>query len=401
MYVQIAYILMSHHALVQCDKSDTCGHTYILTMAMMMMMMAQRRCCKLLTARRYLSALAEEASLLPTRHSRNEPKAVCSIDQLADYTHEILETPFPLYEPGHEATGLWEATDSIIQMAEFVIRGHAACIPQTLAFRKKQEASHFPPKEHVDTIQAIITRMSEQGNLYMNLRHQMRSAIVRRDEESSPSSSSSDGSGLESNAAPANHNLNMAGPGPSIEMWDTFLDSMAVTEPSVAEISGILDYVLHRHNEDGGHESNTNPFTFPTILTFNAALRGIANTPYTVGGNEQVRDEALETAFGTYDEMRLHVDRNSATFRYMLDVVAKFIPPSHSRGNIAYGLWSHARLQNVASRQVLEALQRANIPSNTKDFDDWLAKNKDIREMPLKWRKIHRVRRYSRNDETY
>jgi hypothetical protein len=188
-------------------------------------------------------------------------------------------------------------------------------------------------------------------------------------------------------------------------MYDTMLDSMAVsalTTVSPRDYKDILEDVLLRHMQDGGPELNVNPYTFPTVLTFNAALRGVANTKYSSEANEEeIRDAALETAFGIYDEMRWHVDRNSATFQYMLFVVGKFLPPSRSRGNIAHGLWTQAKRHHVASSQVLEALHDAHAPSNGAEFDEWLQQHEDIRKTPLDWRSQHKMKRYHRSSGTY
>ena len=188
-----------------------------------------------------------------------------------------------------------------------------------------------------------------------------------------------------------------------MEMWDALLDSLAVssTATSPLELKEILEHVLARHHQDGGPEYNINPYTVPTILTFNAVLRTVANFPIHPQDNSTLRDEALEVAFGVYDEMRWHVDRNSATFQYMLEIVTKCLPPSRSRGNISFGLWTQAQRHHVASSQVLQALRQAHVPSNGEEFDEWLAKHDDIRKTPLNWRREHKMKRYNQKSGIY
>jgi hypothetical protein len=233
----------------------------------------------------------------------------------------------------------------------------------------------------------------------------MRSSLVSYNPDDSSITVNSEGGSIQQQEEEEDEDC--AGPGPTVDMWDTLLDTGAVTasRETPVDMARILRRVLERHDEDGGAERNTNPYTVPTILTFNAVLRGVANAPYVKGDDDdnaaRMRDEALQTAFGVYDEMRFHVDRNAATYAYMLRVVAKFLPPSKTRGNIAHGLWTHAKRNHVASRQVLEALHHTNIPSNGVDFDEWFRDNVDIKNTPVNWRKNYKLRRYNRDDETY
>jgi hypothetical protein len=374
--------------------------------------------------------------------------------QLQDWTEQVLQLKFPPYEPSHEqqqqkknnhhrhhhGMTMWEACDDLVQKGEYVLRGHAACIPNSLHYysnnnKKKGDNdnnvdsySSLSPAAHIGQMQAIVQHFETEGKLYMDQRRELlRSSsltLYNQDNNSSSSSSSDDDEESKQQQQQDDDNdddddEDCAGPGPTVEMWDTLLDSMAVTasRDTPSNMTSILQRVLERHAEDGGAERNTNPFTVPTILTFNAVLRGVANTPYSNHNNndDEIREEALQTAFGVYDEMRLHHvgtaaaadnnnNRNAATYTYMLQVVAKFLPPSRTRGNIAHGLWTHAKRNHVASKQVLEALtQHANVPSNGVEFDQWTNdnNNNNVNNMPLNWRKNYKMRRYNRNDETY
>lgn len=354
---------------------------------------------------RTLSSAAFVEFSLPTRHSRNLPPPVCrDALELNNLTAELQQVKFVPYTLSQE-DDLWELNDTIIQKAEYTIRGHAACIPDSLWYKNGDSSSDGDPTEHVDSMQAILTQLQQQNNIYMNLRRQLRSQVAEysNDDDNDSDSSSSSSDDDESTTTSSSSSHSKAGPGPTVEMWDTMLDSMAVSLPSTSPLAykDILEKVLKRHSLDGGPEYNTNPYTFPTILTFNAVLRGVANVDYSGEGDEMIRDDALETAFGVYDEMKWHADRNSATFVYMLGVVEKFLPPSRSRGNIAHGLWSHATRMNVASSQVLDALHKAHKPSNGEQFDEWLEMVNNIRKTPLEWRKKHKQLRYNRGSATY
>jgi hypothetical protein len=343
---------------------------------------------------------------------------------LQDLTEQVLQIKFPRYEASHEGN-VWEACDDLIQKGEYVLRGHAACIPNTMyytpehhhaaaaAANNNNKDGTDSPAVHIGQMQAIVNHFEEEGKLYMDLRRQIRSSLVLYNPDDSSITVNSEEGSIQQQEEEEEEDC--AGPGPTVDMWDVLLDTGAVTtsRETPVDMARILRRVLERHEEDGGAERNTNPYTVPTILTFNAVLRGVANAPYVMGegdnGNDnddddnaaRMRDEALQTAFGVYDEMRFHVDRNAATYAYMLRVVAKFLPPSKTRGNIAHGLWTHAKRNHVASRQVLEALHHTNIPSNGVDFDEWFRDNVDIKNTPLNWRKNYKLRRYNRDDETY
>jgi hypothetical protein len=348
-------------------------------------------------------------SALPIRHSRHLPPPVCHTE-LQDLTDELLQVKFPL----EHTSDMWHAMDTIIQKGEYVMRGHAACIPMTLYHHHHHTMSsssdNDSPTIHIAQMQAIVDRFQEEGMLYMDTIRRRRHAVVLYSQDESHDSTTGDDtedSTLSSlRDSPNQVGDDCASPGPTVDMWDTLLDSMAVTatKETPTTMLTILQRVLERHEEDGGAERNTNPYTVPTILTFNAVLRGVANTPFDNNNSNDhyVRDNALQTAFGVYDEMRFHAERNAATYQYMIQVVGKFLPPSKTRGNIAYGLWTHAKRNHVASQEVLDALHQTGFSTNGDEFDKWLKENPtDTKHMPLNWRKNYKLRRYNKNDATY
>ena len=183
----------------------------------------------------------------------------------------------------------------------------------------------------------------------------------------------------------------------------------------------VYERALARHHADGGPNAN-NRLTMPTLVTYNAVLRTCAAVQYDAdadadGSNEheQVRDAALDLAFVVYDALNANApsdpastsnavsknksskkvnkakvtagttantgtgmpQRNSATYAHMLRLIAKYLPPSPTRGNVAYGLWlSCTGHDGVLDHQVIQAYVEANTRngSNGKQYDAFVAK---------------------------
>ena len=196
-----------------------------------------------------------------------------------------------------------------------------------------------------------------------------------------------------------------ASPGATVHMYDTILDSIALNTHSDTPTKSLpyLQRVIERYHQDGGIENNRNVATVPTVMSFNTVLRACANTPYTEG-QEEVRDNALQVGFNTYDFMRHFVHRNSATYAYMMQIIAKFLPPSETRGNIAYGMWAQAKSEQVIDQMVIDSTMQAYTPSNGEEFDTWIEetiKDKGFENIPQKWRKNSKVRRHQKPSGIY
>ena len=211
-----------------------------------------------------------------------------------------------------------------------------------------------------------------------------------------------------------------AAPGPSIHMYDTLLDAIACcaeAENTDQSPMSSLEYLtlarsvykraMARHHADGGPNAN-NKITVPTLITHNAVLRICAAVEY--GGNDdKVRDVSLDLAFVVYDVLNspssttsnrvskdrgikssrkakasatatnsgVYPQRNSATYVHMLQTIAKYLPPSSTRGNVAYGLWmSCTGHDGVLDDKVLNAYVEANTRngSNGKEYDKFVQK---------------------------
>ena len=187
----------------------------------------------------------------------------------------------------------------------------------------------------------------------------------------------------------------------------------------------VYERAMARHYADGGPNAN-NRLTVPTLVTYNAVLRTCAAAvEYNSNNNAlrvqvQLRDAALDLAFVVYDALNANSPtdpastsnavsknksskkvagnntsittttstcttssaailpkRNSATYAHMLRVIARCIPPSPTRGNVAYGLWlSCTGHDGVLDGQVIQAFVEANTRngSNGQQYDAFVAK---------------------------
>jgi hypothetical protein len=169
---------------------------------------------------------------------------------------------------------------------------------------------------------------------------------------------------------------------------------------------------LGRHGLDGGDERNRNEHTRPTVLSYNAPIRLAANLPYdgssSSSSSAELRDEALQLALGSFDALGHSsiVSRNSATYTYLLRVIAKYLRTGETRGNIALGIFHHGRVQGLVDDAVLDAFRAAHTPSNGKDFERWISKylgspDRPAKDLPHRWRRHGRVRRYHPREATY
>jgi hypothetical protein len=203
-------------------------------------------------------------------------------------------------------------------------------------------------------------------------------------------------------------------PGPTTHMFDILLDSVACHPTELRQGFLLLQNVLGRHGLDGGDERNTNEYTRPTVLSYNAPIRLAANLPYdrSDSSSAELRDEALQLALGSFDALAHSsiVARNSATYSYLLRAVAKYLPTSATRGNIALGIFHHARVQGLVDDSVLAEFLAAHSPSNGEDFDRWIAKHlgslnaglvSAAKDLPHRWRRHSRARRYHPRESTY
>ena len=186
---------------------------------------------------------------------------------------------------------------------------------------------------------------------------------------------------------PPSYMNDFALPGPTVAMYDAALDavacSTAILSPemdSVANAQNTLDTANHlheivmlRHITDGSDAANTNPHTRPTAGTFNALIRTVSELHYNntrsagmLDAEVQFRDDAVTTAITTFQAMHECgvVHRNSATYRYTLECVQKYMPASKIRSNIAAGMFHQARYAGLVNDSVVQAYISAITPPN-------------------------------------
>ena len=227
----------------------------------------------------------------------------------------------------------------------------------------------------------------------------------------SSSSSDSDNESDDISAAEPTYMDDFAIPGPTTHMYDTLLDAMACHAGNSTDVVTardtyqLLEEILSRHAMDGGDAHNAMGYTRPTIQSYNASIRVAAQLPFdasdTRPSNLSRRDDAIHLgfcAFGALSESQL-VQRNSATYTYLLQVISKYFPASRSRGHIARGMLLHARDQGLLDAPLLEAYRLANEPSNGSEFDATLALLEE--PVPHKWRANNRKWRSHAREATY
>lgn len=341
-----------------------------------------------------MSSLALDDEVIPTRHSRHLPPATC-LDpvQLVELSQQVLGTsPGSLfsYHPSHDDDA-WEVetVDINVQKVEFLLRGHAAKVPDSLwnrVFRESVEADD-ESKQHIEIMEALISRIGQEGELYTKLRNEMKLRSVEL--VSGPDDT------------PDHDNSSVASPGVTIAMMDALLDSMAVTPGSCTptKLHSLLYSAVERHNQDGGFETNTNVHTVPTVVTFNATLRALTTMPVT---DDKTRDEILQIGLGLYDGMRYHVDRNSATYTYLLQLINKCLPPSKTRGNIMHGMWAQAVQEQVVDANIIEALKEGHSESGEK-FVSWVQEHLGgkVEDLPNRHWRYAKLKRYNRDEDIY
>mmetsp|Transcript_15799 Transcript_15799/g.45620 ORF Transcript_15799/g.45620 Transcript_15799/m.45620 type:complete len:394 (+) Transcript_15799:187-1368(+) len=378
--------------------------------------------------RRYLSSAA--AVELPTRHSIMQPPRVCTDPvELAEQTQKLLETKVGKLYAERVAfdTGREEAYDlafKSIKMAEYLQLGHAATVPGSLYADDSAKLTDDPIES---SMKPLIARMQREGELLLALRKEKRLDRSRDSFSPAGSSTSSDGvSDLEGYLAssdddgssssddesssdssdeedepnvdsfsgsdpPSESVTEFAPPGPTTKMQEALLDAMACIGTAGPDdyYQRVLE-ILEANDIDKG----SNPYTLPTHVTYNAALRGIAKCDMS---HEAIRDDALSASFSIYNHLThsLHLPRNSMTYVYMLQVLDKAFPPSRVKGNISVTFWDHAVRQGVVTDAVVDAVKQIHASSNGPEFEAIL--DEVSGPLPQKHRRFVNKYRHSEN----
>lgn len=247
-----------------------------------------------------------------------------------------------------------------------------------------------------------------------------KSSKVQKGNEESDDDDDSDYDNSDDEEEEVSYMFDFALPGPTTAMYDTMLDTMACTASTVADRQESLQIAQHlhetlmtRHENDGGDLHNDNVHTRPTAVSFNALIRIAAELPYDNSVNistdtapvEEVeyRDDVCSTFITALQEMHECgvVHRNSASYKYALECVAKYMPPSRIRGNISTGLFQQARYVGLINDNVIAAYIKANTPSNDEWNDNYIRDVLLPGTWPVKWKRESRKRQYHPSEDTY
>jgi hypothetical protein len=113
-----------------------------------------------------------------------------------------------------------------------------------------------------------------------------------------------------------------------------------------------------------------------------------------------IRDQAME-AFGIHNSMAHttgeRLKRKSATVTHMLQIVTKFFPTWHTKGNIAFSIWMQATKEGIVDTdsRVQQAFKETNVPSNGVEFDDLVHERCASNfVLPTKWIRHSKNRRH-------
>lgn len=197
-------------------------------------------------------------------------------------------------------------------------------------------------------------------------------------------------------------------PGVTTTMYDTILDAMACAAQVSLESSNTnqsvntsssespsflqmlepedlyrvagLAWEAHYLNNQYNSGDFFFPSTTPTMVTYNATLRGIGNicSSSTLNGEQKalITDQGLAHGFGVYNHLT-HNDqglpkRNAASIVYLLKIIEACIPPSRTRGNMTVALWHQASMEGLVTSDLIRSIKDLHNISNGPEFDVFL-----------------------------
>jgi len=202
-------------------------------------------------------------------------------------------------------------------------------------------------------------------------------------------------------------NDDFAMPGVTTEMYDTILDAMACAAQVSLEAAGTLQsnnsssesqsFLQMLEPDDlyrvagaawKAHDLNNQynagefffPSTTPTMVTYNATLRGIGNLCLIATANDEqkglITDQGMAHGFGVYNFLT-HNDhglpkRNAASIVYLLKIIQACIPQSRTRGNMTVALWHQASMEGLVTTELIQSIKDLHNVSNGPEFDIFL-----------------------------
>mmetsp|Transcript_7147 Transcript_7147/g.17945 ORF Transcript_7147/g.17945 Transcript_7147/m.17945 type:complete len:516 (-) Transcript_7147:155-1702(-) len=332
------------------------------------------------------------------------------------------------------------------ELVEYLLRGYNATVsPLSLhggASPGASTAVSIDPEElsaSLESMMDVMERFHHEGEMYLQLRKEAldyQTGAASPSDSSSSSSSSSDSSDSDSSDSDSDSDsdrddddnkdndvdarlvgsgiADFATPGVTTAMYDTILDAMACASqvaleagPAAEQSSNSYLQLLEpddlyrvagaawkAHDLNNQHNDNNNNLFFapttPTMVTYNAALRGIGNLCLAARDDPRSRamiiDQGLAYGFGVYNHLT-HNDhglpkRNSASIVYLLRVIEACIPPSRTRGNMTVALWHQASMEGLVTPELIRAIEGlhsgegesgSNQNINGPEFDVFLA----------------------------
>ena len=140
-------------------------------------------------------------------------------------------------------------------------------------------------------------------------------------------------------------------------------------------------------------------YTLTTPVTYNAALRGIAN--HTDFSNPQHRDNALNASFHLYNHLTHceHLLRNSACIGFMLQIIRQALPDSRVKGNISVTFWKQACQLGLITPNLVSIMKSIHQDLNCgAEFEPVIEQLQiPLAELPQRYRRAVRLARHSVN----
>jgi len=370
------------------------------------------------------SSSVNVARTLPTRHSRHDMPLAASSDQLLNLDESLLKKvagslysyPSALLQESSmekERTEAQRLSEVTRQKVEYTLRGHACLIPHSLSYQDEEDESsssnsNMSVVERVEQMVALLERAEEESRVFCELRVRLKSQLARHNH-------TNDDQEEESIWRQAKLAQNFGtSTGLSIEMYDLTLDAIAVAseqpqqpqQPQLASSSQLAQSILKRvlshdsHKDDTATTNSTSTMTMaPTMLTFNAVLRTVANHQQQSSSSKDglSLEQLLDIATETFQSMPR---RNAATFTYMFQIYERHLPESKSRSNICYALWTQVCRDGLVDLPLMEQMKRT--VQSDPDYHQWAQKElQSIADLPQKYRQNAKRFRYQKNNPIY
>lgn len=393
----------------------------------------------------------QRSILIPTQHSTKGPPPVCrDPNELKDLTQKLLETPIgSLYCQDIQTTTFlsnrgkgsnvvdinitehrndaYAAARESSEIVEYILRGYNRSIsPMSLwsdsnSICDEACTASTDPSIGLKTMIDIMDRFHDEGEMYHKIRqerlnHHFDSAC----DDGKLKSNEEEGSIAQESKI---SNYDFAIPGTTTNMYDTILDAVACTtqlslEQEENNVSSSSSYVeslkpsdvyrvasaaLEAHdlnnlqiraannNASHGRAGGDIYFfaqTLPTMVTYNATLRGIANICtvecVTDKNRRPLLDEGLTFGFGIYNHLT-HNDfglpkRNASSIIYLLRIIRSSIPPSRTRGNMTVAIWHQASIEGLVTNDLIDTIHELHTGQcNGAEFDVFLQSINDYK----------------------